>query len=127
MFGSLIHSDLWVFAYLSDQCSSSQIFFSPHSDFKHWHFAAEILLYPSPYLSPNAFMPGRSTDRSLVFICENAASTMTLLSVCGHNLKYSIYIFAKSVPKHSMFSPCMRGFSLGTPVSSHRPKTCMLP
>ena len=25
-----------------------------------------------------------------------------------------------------MFSPCMRGFSPGTPASSHRPKTCML-
>ena len=26
----------------------------------------------------------------------------------------------------SMFSPCMRGFSPGTPASSHHPKTCML-
>jgi len=25
-----------------------------------------------------------------------------------------------------MFSPCMRGFSLDTPASSHCPKTCML-
>ncbi|MEQ2237489.1 hypothetical protein ILYODFUR_023580, partial [Ilyodon furcidens] len=25
-----------------------------------------------------------------------------------------------------MFSPCMRGFSLGTPASSHSPKTCLL-
>ena len=25
-----------------------------------------------------------------------------------------------------MFSPCLRGFSPGTPASSHRPKTCML-
>ena len=25
-----------------------------------------------------------------------------------------------------MFSTCMRGFSPGTPASSHRPKTCML-
>ena len=25
-----------------------------------------------------------------------------------------------------MFSPCMRGFSPGTPASSHHPKTCML-
>uniref|UniRef100_A0A7N8WUW9 Solute carrier family 6 member 22, tandem duplicate 2 n=1 Tax=Mastacembelus armatus TaxID=205130 RepID=A0A7N8WUW9_9TELE len=25
-----------------------------------------------------------------------------------------------------MFSPCLRGFTPGTPVSSHRPKTCML-
>ena len=25
-----------------------------------------------------------------------------------------------------MFSPCMRGFSPGTPASSHRPKTCLL-
>jgi len=26
-----------------------------------------------------------------------------------------------------MFSPCMRGFSPGTPASSHRPKSCMFP
>ena len=25
-----------------------------------------------------------------------------------------------------MFSPCMRGFSPGTPASSHNPKTCRL-
>ena len=25
-----------------------------------------------------------------------------------------------------MCSPCMRGFSLGTPASSHHPETCML-
>uniref|UniRef100_A0A3B3I3D8 Centrosomin N-terminal motif 1 domain-containing protein n=1 Tax=Oryzias latipes TaxID=8090 RepID=A0A3B3I3D8_ORYLA len=61
--------------------------------------------------------------------CQNTRARLplqiTALKKENFNLKLRIYFMEERMQqKFCMFSPCMRGFSPGSPASSHHPKTC---